>query len=72
LLNRKKLVAKAEEETRFVKSKTMGSIIELGLETLPTSMDPKNNRKKNNRTSGVRKKGKGGQTKKRRTFRQPI
>ncbi len=38
----------------------------LGSKTLPTSTNPKKNRKKNNRTRGAWKKGKGGQTKKRR------
>jgi hypothetical protein len=45
----------------------MGSIIELGLEMLPTSTELKKNRKKNNWTGEARKKGNGGQTKKGRT-----
>jgi hypothetical protein len=41
---------KQKEASEKFESKTMGSIIELGWEMLPTSTEPKKNRKKNNRT----------------------
>jgi hypothetical protein len=39
-------------------AKTTGNIIELDSGMLPTSMDPKKNRKENNGTGGAQKKGK--------------
>jgi hypothetical protein len=58
---------KQKEALEKFESKTVGSIIELGLEMLPTSTELKKNRKKNNWTREAHKKGKGGQTKKGRT-----
>ncbi len=41
---------KQKEALEKFESKTMGNIIELSWEMLPTSTEPKKNRKKNNRT----------------------